>query len=128
MHRRPTGVGEVNWGIEFDAILRGWVLERTVSEVIEILNAAQVGCCAIMTPRDTAEDPHYEARNMHIEWEDVGLGRTVKGTGVVPKFSETPGKIWRGSVPLGHDNDLVFQKLLGMSSSELVQLREDGVV
>ena len=115
-------------GIEFDAILRGWVLERTVSEVIEILNAAQVGCCAIMTPRDTAEDPHYGARNMHIEWEDVGLGRTVKGTGVVPKFSETPGKIWRGSVPLGHDNDLVFQKLLGMSSSELVQLREDGVV
>lgn len=115
-------------GIEFDAILRGWVLERTVNEIIEILNAAQVGCCAIMTPRDIAEDPHYQARNMHIEWEDLNLGRTVKGTGVVPKFSETPGKVWRGSVPLGHDNEMVFERLLGITSEELVKLVEDGVV
>ena len=115
-------------GIEFDAILKGWVLERTVSEVVEIMNASQVPCCAIMTPKDTAEDPHYQARNVHIEWEDVNLGRTVKGTGVVPRFSETPGKIWRGSVPVGHDNDLVFQQLLGLSSSELAKLAEDGII
>ena len=115
-------------GIEFDAILRGWVLERTVSEVVETMNAAQVACCAIMTARDMAEDPHYEARNVHIEWEDVNLGKTVKGTGVVPKFSETPGKVWRGSVPVGHDNDLVFQNLMGMSLSEIADLAEEGVV
>jgi crotonobetainyl-CoA:carnitine CoA-transferase CaiB-like acyl-CoA transferase len=75
-----------------------------------------------------AEDRHYEARNVHIEWEDVNLGRTVKGTGVVPKFSETPGKIWRGSVPVGHDNEMVFQQLLGMSTSEIAKLTEDGVI
>jgi len=115
-------------GIEFDAILRGWVLERTVSEVVETMNAAQVACCAIMTARDMAEDRHYEARNVHIEWEDVNLGRTVKGTGVVPKFSETPGKIWRGSVPVGHDNEMVFQQLLGISSADLAKLTEDGII
>jgi crotonobetainyl-CoA:carnitine CoA-transferase CaiB-like acyl-CoA transferase len=75
-----------------------------------------------------AEDRHYEARNVHIEWEDVNLGRTVKGTGVVPKFSETPGKIWRGSVPVGHDNEMVFQQLLGMSTSEIAKLTGDGVI
>ena len=58
----------VSGGIEFDAILRGWVMERTVEEVMDTLNAAQVGCCTIMTPKDMAEDPHYEARNIHIEW------------------------------------------------------------
>ena len=115
-------------GIEFDAILRGWVMERTVEEVMDTLNAAQVGCCTIMTPKDMAEDPHYEARNIHIEWEDVGLAKTVKGTGIIPKFSATPGEIWRGSVPLGYDNELVYDRLLGLSTGELDQLREQGVI
>ena len=115
-------------GIEFDAVLRGWVLEHTVNEVVEIMNAAQVGCTSIMTPADMAEDPHYQARNVHIEWEDVGLGRTVKGVGVTPKFSETPGHIWRGSVPIGYDNQSVYQHYLGLSSSDLDQLKDQGVI
>ena len=40
---------------------------------------------------------------MHIEWED-GQADKVKGVGIVPKYSRTPGKIWRGAVGLGFDN------------------------
>lgn len=115
-------------GIEFDAILRGWVEERTVKEVVETLNAAKIACCAIMTPKDMDEDPHYRARNVHIEWEDVQLGRKVKGTGVFPKFSGTPGEIWRGSVPVGYDNELVYGNLLGLDASRLSSLEEKGVI
>lgn len=113
-------------GIEFDAILRGWLEDRTVKEVVEILNDAQVGCSAVMTPKDIAEDPHYQAREVHAEWEDLQLGRKVKGIGIVPKFSATPGKIWRGSAPLGYDNDSVYRHFLGME--ELEQLRVRGII
>src|SRR5215472_607447 len=75
-------------GIEFDAILRGWLAERTTVDVVRILNAAQVPCSSIMTAREMAEDRHYGAREMHIEWDDLQAGR-VKGIGVVPKFSVT---------------------------------------
>ena len=92
-------------GIEFDAILRGWVEDRTVDEVVKIFNEAQVGCSRIMNAREMAENPHYHAREVHLEWEDQQLGKTVKGVGIVPKLSGTPGKIWRGSVPVGHDNN-----------------------
>ena len=115
-------------GIEFDAILRGWVEERTVQEVVSIMNAAEVACCPILTPRDMAEDPHYQKRNVHVEWEDVNLGRTVKGTGITPNFSVSPGKIWRGSVPLGYDNDTIFTRLLGLDRPELAQLKDQGVI
>ncbi len=115
-------------GIEFDAILRAWVEERPVDEVVEIMNAAQVACCPILNAEQMAQDPHYQMRGVHTEWEDLQLGRKVKGIGVVPKFSETPGKIWRGSTPLGHDNESVYRHFLGMESSELVQLREKGII
>ena len=115
-------------GIEFDAILRGWVEERSVAEVVEIMNAAQVASCPIMTPTDIAEDPHYQMRNVHIEWEDLNLGRRVKGNGITPKFSKTPGEIWRGSVPLGYDNDLVYGQVLGLEPPEIASLQEQGVI
>ncbi len=114
-------------GIEFDAILRGWISERTVREVVETLNEAQVACCPIMTSKDMAEDPHYQARGVHIEWEDEQVGR-VKGVGIIPRFSRTPGKIWRGSVPVGYDNETVYTELLGMSAHDLARLKAKGVV
>ena len=115
-------------GIEFDAILRGWIEERTVAEVVRTMNDAQVASSPIMTPKDMAEDPHYQKRNIHVAWEDVNLGRKVKGIGITPKFSLTPGEVWRGSVPLGYDNELVFDRLLGLGPSQVAQLEADGVI
>jgi len=114
-------------GIEFDAILRGWVAEHTVAEVVETLNAAQVACCPIMNSKDMAEDPHYKARGVHREWEDGQVG-TVKGTGVTPLFSLTPGKIWRGSVPVGYDNEAVYTHFAGLSREEVARLKEKGII
>ncbi|MGH7838226.1 MAG: CaiB/BaiF CoA transferase family protein [Candidatus Binataceae bacterium] len=114
-------------GIEFDALLRGWVNERTTVEVVKLLNEHQVPCSPIMTSRDMAEDPHYRARNMHIEWDDLQVGR-VKGIGVVPKFSQTPGKVWRCAPPIGHDNQRIYGELLGLSADELDSLRRDRVI
>src|SRR5271167_1760723 len=114
-------------GIEFDAILRGWISERTVKDVVTAMANANVPCSPIMTSKDIAEDPQYRARGMHVEWEDEQVG-TVKGIGVAPKFSLTPGKIVRGSVPLGHDNDRVYGDLLGLSASDLESLRRNRVI
>jgi crotonobetainyl-CoA:carnitine CoA-transferase CaiB-like acyl-CoA transferase len=114
-------------GIEFDAMLRGWVAERTTAEVVKHLNEFQVPCSPIMTSRDIAEDPHYRARQMHIEWEDLQAG-PVKGIGVVPKFSHTPGKVWRGAPAIGHDNQRIYGELLGLSAGEIEALRRDRVI
>jgi crotonobetainyl-CoA:carnitine CoA-transferase CaiB-like acyl-CoA transferase len=114
-------------GIEFDAILRGWVMEHTTAEVVRILNDAQVPCSPIMTARDLAEDPHYEARQVHTEWDDLQVGR-VKGTGIAPKFSKTPGKIWRGAPPVGFDNQRIYGELLGVSAADLDSLTREEVI
>ncbi len=115
-------------GIEFDAVLRGWVEDRTVDEVVRIFNDAQVGCSRIMNAREMAENSHYQARGVHVQWDDQQLGKPVTGVGIVPRFSETPGKIWRGSVPVGHDNELIYGNLLGMTPQALRELAARGVI
>jgi crotonobetainyl-CoA:carnitine CoA-transferase CaiB-like acyl-CoA transferase len=114
-------------GIEFDATLRGWINERTVAEVVKAMTAAQVPCSAIMSSKDIAEDPQYRARRMHVEWDDPQVGR-VKGIGIAPKFSLTPGRIVRGSVPVGHDNARVYGDLLGIPAPELEALRTAKII
>jgi crotonobetainyl-CoA:carnitine CoA-transferase CaiB-like acyl-CoA transferase len=114
-------------GIEFDAILRGWVSERTVNDVVTAMAAGNVPCSPIMSSKDMAEDPQYRARGVHVEWQDEQVG-PVKGIGVAPKFSLTPGKIVRGSVPVGHDNDRVYGEMLGVGRDELESLRRDRVI
>jgi crotonobetainyl-CoA:carnitine CoA-transferase CaiB-like acyl-CoA transferase len=114
-------------GIEFDAILRGWINERTTTEVVRLLNEAQVPCAPIMTSKNLAEDPHYQARQMHVEWDDLQAGR-VKGIGVVPKFSATPGRVWRGAPSVGFDNQRVYGEMIGLSASELESLKRDKVI
>jgi crotonobetainyl-CoA:carnitine CoA-transferase CaiB-like acyl-CoA transferase len=80
-----------------------------------------------MNAKTSAEDPHYQARGVHIEWDDDQVGR-LKGTGVAPRFSATPAAIWRGSGAPGADNAAVFGGLLGYSESELAALVERGVI
>ena len=76
---------------------------------------------------DIARDPHYRAREMFLEWEDPVAGR-VKGPGIAPKFSGTPGRVWRGAPWLGQDNDRVFGEWLGHSPAELARLRHEHII
>jgi len=114
-------------GVEFDAHLRRWIGDRSSADVVRAFNAAQVPCCQVMDAKSMAEDPHYRAREVHVEWDDPQVGR-VRGTGVGPRFSSTPGRIWRGSVAAGHDNELVYGELLGVGADELAALRDRRIV
>jgi crotonobetainyl-CoA:carnitine CoA-transferase CaiB-like acyl-CoA transferase len=114
-------------GVAFDARLRGWIADRPVAQVVDAFNRASVPCCPVMTAEDMANDPHYGARGMHVEWDDPQVGR-VRGTGATPHFSETPGAVWRGSVPAGNDNALIYRDLLGVPDGELAVLRERRVI
>lgn len=120
-----TEVNEVH-GLEFDALLRGWVEARTVEDVVKTMNEAGIACCPIITARDAANDAHYQARAVHVEWEDDQVGR-LKGVGPVPKFSQTPQEIWRGSAAVGADTDMLLAEL-GYSPGQVQSLRDKGAV
>ena len=59
-------------------------------------------------------DPQLQARGMIADHWDERIGRNVKGPGVVPVLSETPGTIrYAGFGRPGQHNDEVYGDLLG---------------
>jgi crotonobetainyl-CoA:carnitine CoA-transferase CaiB-like acyl-CoA transferase len=114
-------------GREFDSTLRKWVGQRTVADVVRILNENTIPCGPVNDPQQAAEDPHFKERKIHEEWNDDLVGK-VKGVRPVPWFSKTPGKVWRGSVAVGHDNEAVLTKVAGLDRAKINGLKSKGVI
>ena len=100
---------------------------RTRDELEAIGRAHDVAIERVRDIADLARDPHYLAREMFVEWDDPVAGH-VRGAGVAPKFSQTPGGVWRGAPWLGQDNDSVLGSLLGYPAEKVRELRREGIV
>ena len=74
-------------------------------------------------------DPQLLARGMIAEHWDERVERNVRGPGVVPVLSETPGTIrTAGPARPGQHNDEIYRGLLGKTHEELAAMREEGVL
>ena len=100
---------------------------RTCDELLATLDAHGVPAGRIFTAPDMLTDPQYLAREM-VRRLTSNQGWEVPMTGVVPRFTETPGTIRHTGPTLGQHTDDVLQELLGMSSDEIAALRADGAV
>jgi formyl-CoA transferase len=83
----------------------------------------------INTVAEVVNDPQLQSRGMIADHWDERIGRNVKGPGVVPVLSQTPGTIRNGGpASPGQHNDEIYQGLLGKTSEELEALRAEGVL
>jgi formyl-CoA transferase len=113
---------------EIEEIISDWSALHPAAEIDRMLNEAGVVCGPIYTIADIFEDPQFHARDMLIEHHDEGFGSYI-GPGIVPKFSGTPGEVrWSGTWEDGSHNEEIYCGLLGLSSSDLEGLHEEGVV
>jgi formyl-CoA transferase len=113
---------------ELEGIVADWASRHTAAEIDRVLNDAGVICGPIYTIADIFEDEHYHAREMLVTHEDPEFGEYV-GPGIVPRFSETPGRVrWSGTWEEGSHNRDVYGGLLGLSDDELAALKEQGVL
>ena len=112
---------------ELDRMISEWTKERTGDEVLKIMAEAGVPAGKVFTAKDMVEDPHYEARENVIEVEDPEIG-PFPMQNVIPRLSETPGKIrWTGP-KLGQHNAEVYENVLGLGEEERDSLRERGII
>jgi crotonobetainyl-CoA:carnitine CoA-transferase CaiB-like acyl-CoA transferase len=113
--------------VVIDALVAEWSATLDLTELEAALDAAKVPAARIYSVADIFNDPHYKARDMLVEVDDEVLG-PVTVTGVVPKLSETPGRLrWAGR-GIGDDTAAVLADELGMDDAEIQRLATEGLI
>lgn len=113
---------------EVDAIVGGWIAERTAEEALKKFDEYECACAPVYSIADIFADPHFQAREAVTAVQDPDLG-PVRMQNVVPKLSRTPGKIrWPGPTRMGQHNEEIYCGKLGLSRERLAELKEKGIV
>ena len=118
--------GRVKRVDEIDAAIGAWTAQKTVTQVLELLDAASVPAGRIYTVADIAADPHYQARDMVMPTK-MADGSTLSLPGIVPKLSRTPGSHRRNAPEIGQDTDAVLQDI-GLTPAQIKALKDKGIV
>jgi crotonobetainyl-CoA:carnitine CoA-transferase CaiB-like acyl-CoA transferase len=92
---------------ELDALVGGWTGTRTSADLLELLAGHGVPAGLVYTAPDMVADPQYLARDMVLR-RTARAGFEVPMTGIVPRFTRTPGSVADVGPDLGeHTDDVV---------------------
>ena len=123
--RFSTNEARVTNGLELDRLICDAIGQRTIAENLAIVEAHQLTAAPVNTIADIERDPHWRARQLTVDVPDDSAA--VRMHNVVPRLSETPGRIqWAGGA-LGEDNERVYGDL-GVSCDELRRLSSAGAI
>lgn len=108
-----------------DQIVIDWCADKTVDEIVAIMDKAKIPSAPIMTIGRLVDDPHIAAREMMIEQEDPILGK-VRYPGNPLKLSETPAQFTRRAPQLGEHNVEVLRDILHYSDEQIQAMKDAG--
>lgn len=111
---------------ESDAAIEAWTRTRGRDEILTALDDARVLAGYPYTAADIASDPHYLAREM-IQTITRPNGKSLRVPGVLPRLSDTPGRLGSGGPELGAHTDEVLDEL-GIDDATRAKLRDAGII
>jgi len=124
--RFNTNAKRLQYDDEVQEIVKAFIRSYTLTDLQNHLDSFGVPVSPILSIADIFENEQYLARENIVEVEHLRLGK-IKVPGVVPKFSETPGKIRHRAPELGEHNEEIY-KAIGLTKDDLRQLQEAGVI
>ena len=111
---------------EIDQMLSDWCRSRTRDEVIQSFEEEQLAAGPVLSPAETARDPHVVHREA-IQQVTGKSGGTYRLTGPSAKFSRTPIRIRSGAPGVGEHSRAILAEA-GFSSEEIEELEADGII
>jgi crotonobetainyl-CoA:carnitine CoA-transferase CaiB-like acyl-CoA transferase len=132
----PELAGDGKWGTirqreaereQVDAHVTNWTLRFDRADLLRLCESAQVPCGPVYAIDEIFEDPHYAARGNIARVANERVGELAVPN-VVPRLTETPGRVkWLGP-PMESHNEEVFRGLLGLSAAEIARLRSEDII
>lgn len=104
-----------------------WTAQFNRDDLMRKCESEQVPCGPVYAIDEIFEDPHYAARENILRMTDPRAG-DLAVPNLVPRLSDTPGRVnWLGP-ELGSHNEEIYKGLLGLDDAELERLKGAGVV
>jgi crotonobetainyl-CoA:carnitine CoA-transferase CaiB-like acyl-CoA transferase len=124
--RFRTNTDRVRHIDDCDGAVAAFVAERTLDEAMAVFGAAEVTATPVYEIDQLVADPHIQQRGVIVEVPDAEAGSVLMHN-VIPRLSETPGRLRRPAPALGEHTREVLQEI-GYSADRIAALAEDEVV
>ena len=111
----------------FMAIFEDWLSRHRRYEAMAKAQAQRLPLTALNPPSAALQDPHFRERGAFVEVEHPVAGR-LPYTHAPFRMAASPAVPVRPAPLLGQHTDLVLGQRLGLTSSDLAELRQQGVI
>jgi formyl-CoA transferase len=111
---------------EVDAIVGGFIKQRTLAEAIQFFEKAEVTAAPVYDIGQFLDDPHVQERGIVVEAPDDDMGG-VPMHAIVPRLSDTPGRLRSPAPSIGQHNREIFARI-GYSAERIAALAQKGVI
>ena len=112
---------------KLDKLISSWTINYDHFEVMQKLQKAGVMAGASLNMEEVVNDPHLAERDFFVDIEYPDKTK-LRRTGLPWKLSDTPRGNYQYAPSLGEHNNYVFGELLGMSSDNIQELKEEQVI
>ncbi len=110
-----------------DTLVKDWVAQQSRDDLLPLLAKHGVTAGPINSIEELVSDPHVLARQTILDFVDKRFG-SIKIPNVIPKLSETPGKVATLGPEMGEHNQAVYEDILGLTPEDLKALKDDEVI
>lgn len=140
--RLATLIGRPNWAIdaslqsaearrgiedEIERAIEAWTLTQDAEQVMSKLQAERIAAGVARQPSDLLTDPHLKSRAFLQEVERAFIGLHPQPSMPI-RDGSGPFAIRTAAPTLGEHNSEILSGLLGLSDTEIAQLKSQGVI
>ncbi len=125
--RYETAANRVANRDDVDGLVSAFTLSMPRDKLMQACVAGDVPTAPVYSIADIFDDPQYRARETLVTVEDEKAGE-ITVPNVLPRLSETPGRITHLGPSLGDAIQEIYGGELGFSEAELAELKRDGVI
>ena len=109
-----------------EAPIVAFIGARTLAENMEVFERAEVTAAPVYDIDQFMTDPHVNAREILVDLPDAQTGRLPMHN-VIPRLSQTPGRLRRPAPALGEDTAEILGSL-GVTDAQIDGLAREGII
>jgi len=109
-----------------EAPIVAFIGARTLAENMEVFERAEVTAAPVYDIDQFMTDPHVNAREILVDVPDQQTGRLPMHN-VIPRLSQTPGRLRRPAPALGEDTAEIVGSL-GLTDAQIDGLAREGII